>query len=160
MALALSRNSNQFKEALQRIRYAAGNVAWPSRNHYMVDWIHNNQEDGILTDITAGPGATVQKKRLSLIEALPASDTEFSVIPTEKLPTRAAAIEDGDIAFFGSTRADLDVFHMGMVFRSEAQLFLRHASRTAGRVCEQPLSEFLAGNRTTGIILVRPLWRA
>jgi hypothetical protein len=36
-------------------------------------------------------------------------------------------------------------------------VWLRHASRTAGRVIDQQLADFLKAHRMSGIILLRPL---
>jgi cell wall-associated NlpC family hydrolase len=64
-------------------------------------------------------------------------------------------IETGDLIFFASTRAHLDVFHCGILIRNGHGVLLRHASRSKGSVVEQPLGEFLKQNRMAGAIVVR-----
>src|SRR5437016_10664219 len=55
LALAGSRTADEFSDALREMRYIGGKVAWHSRNHYMLDWIKNNQRRGIVKNITNGP---------------------------------------------------------------------------------------------------------
>lgn len=157
LALAASRNPEQFGDALREMRYAGGKVAWRSRNHYMLDWIKNNQRRGIVKNMTAGPGSVKKSRRLSVIEALPAKDVTFRVFPKRSLGRLRRMVETGDIALFASTRRNLDVFHMGLIIKRGNDVWLRHASRTTRRVVEQPLADFLKAHRMSGIILLRPL---
>ena len=157
LALAQSRSAREFRGALRQMRYAGGHVAWRSRNHYMLDWIGNNRRRGIVKNITNGPRAVTRTRRLSLIKELPAKTATFRVFPRRSLACVRRLAETGDVALFASTRRSLDVFHMGFVVRRGGGVWLRHASRAAGRVIEQPLDEFLKAQRMSGIILLRPL---
>jgi hypothetical protein len=159
LALAESRDTDQFADALRQLRYREGKVEWRCRNHYMLDWIRQNQRRGVLKNITAGPRAVTTTRRLSLIKALPAKTATFRVFPRRALPHIRRVARTGDIALFASTRRNLDVFHMGFILRRGDDLWLRHASRAAARIVEQPLAEFLKTQRTSGIILLRPLCR-
>jgi hypothetical protein len=159
LALALSREADQFADALRALRYRDGEVDWRSRNHYMLDWIKANQRRGVVKDITNGARAVTKTRRLSLIKELPAKTVTFRVFPKRAVAHLRRVARTGDIALFASTRRDLDVFHMGFIIRRGDGLWLRHASRTAGRVVEQPLAEFLDAQRMSGIILLRPLCR-
>jgi len=67
-----------------------------------------------------------------------------------------AHLQSGDLIFYVSTRRHLDVFHAGIIVRDGRGVFMRHASRSRGRVVEQEMSEFLAANRMAGIVVVRP----
>jgi hypothetical protein len=60
---------------------------------------------------------------------------------------------------FVSTRKHLDVFHAGILIRRGEDILLRHATRSAGKVVEQDVGEFLRSNRMSGFILARPLCR-
>ena len=157
LALAQSRSAGEFREALREMRYAGGHISWHSRNHYMLDWIRNNRRRGIVKNVTNGPHAISRTRRLSLIEELPAKTTTFRVFPKRSLVRIRRLMQTGDIALFASTRHNLDVFHMGFIVRRGDDLWLRHASRTAERVIEQPLEDFLKAHRMSGIILLRPL---
>jgi Protein of unknown function (DUF1460) len=155
LALKDSRTADEFSDALRQMRYAGGKVAWYSRNHYMLDWIKNNQRRGIVKNITMGSRTTTRTRRLSLIKELRAKTLTFRVFPKQAGIRRLVA--SGDIALFASTRRDLDVFHMGFIIKRGDEVWLRHASRAAGRVIDQPLADFLQAHRMSGIILLRPL---
>ena len=157
LALKDVRAAVEFSDALRQMRYANGAVAWHSRNHYMLDWIRNNQRRGIVKNITIGPRTTTRTRRLSLIKELRAKTLTFRVFPKQAQARIRRLAESGDIMLFASTRRDLDVFHMGFIIKRGDQLWLRHASRTAGRVIDQPLADFLQAHRMSGIILLRPL---
>ena len=53
LSLALSDSAPKFKQCMQTIRYAAGNVDYLNRHHFTSpDWNGANQQQGILQDIT------------------------------------------------------------------------------------------------------------
>jgi hypothetical protein len=53
LAVALANNLVEFKQCMNRIRYANGTVSFLSRNHFMsLDWNINNQRQGFIRDIT------------------------------------------------------------------------------------------------------------
>jgi len=156
LALACARDADQFADRLREMRYDGGKVDWRSRNHYMLDWIKANRRR-VVNDITAGPRAVTKTRRLSIIKELPAKTVTFRVFPKRRLSHVRRVAQTGDVALFASTRRNLDVFHMGFIIRRDDDVWLRHASRTARRVIEQPLAEFLKAHRMSGIILLRPL---
>ena len=157
LALACARDADQFADRLREMRYSGGKVDWRSRNHYMVEWIKKNQRRGIVKDITDGPRAVTKTRRLSIIRELPARTVTFRVFPKRALAHVSRVAQTGDVALFASTRRNLDVFHMGFIIRRGDKVWLRHASRAAAQVVEQPLAEFLKAQRMSGIILLRPL---
>ncbi|HJQ24114.1 MAG TPA: N-acetylmuramoyl-L-alanine amidase-like domain-containing protein [Blastocatellia bacterium] len=157
LALAGSRTVEEFGDALREMRYADGKVDWRNRNHYMADWVKQNRRRGIVKDMTNGPRAVTRTRRLSLIRELPARTVTFRVFPKRALAHLRRVAATGDIALFASTRRNLDVFHMGFIIKRGDDVWLRHASRSAGRVVEQPLADFLKAQRMSGIILLRPL---
>jgi hypothetical protein len=63
----------------------------------------------------------------------------------------------GDLILFASARKRLDVFHAGLLVLRKEETVLRHATRSAGAVIDQPLDSFLKSNRMSGFILLRPL---
>jgi N-acetylmuramoyl-L-alanine amidase-like len=157
LALAAAKTADEFSAGLREMRYAEGRVAWRRRNHYMLDWAKNNQRRRIVKNITNGPQAVAKTRRLSLIKELPAKTARFRVFPKRAIALLRRLAATGDIALFASTRRNLDVFHMGFVIKRDGDVWLRHASRSAGRVVEQPLADFLKAHRMPGIILLRPL---
>ncbi len=160
LALAWAANQRTFVERLRRIRYAGGVIDWEHRNHYMTTWIRNNAREGLVHDRTARRGSVSRSRRLDLVDGIPARTVRVRSIPKRTFLRRLGDVRDGDLAFFGSTRPDLDVFHCGLLFGRGGRIVMRHAARSRGQVVEQDLAEFLGANRMTGVILVRPLARA
>jgi hypothetical protein len=157
--LALTRASkvNDFIESLQNIRYERGRVEWQLRNHYSTGWIRNNARMGIVTPLAAPKVPTVARQRvLNVVPGLAPRRARVKCVPKRAMPRLERFLQSGDLIFFASTRMNLDVFHAGIIVRDGRSILMRHASRSAGRVVEQPLSEFLKANRMAGVIVVRP----
>ena len=61
LALSLSRDQDEFLQYAAKVNYASGDLSYASRHHFMsVDWNTQNQQLGIVKDITADvlPGFT------------------------------------------------------------------------------------------------------
>ncbi|MGA9773848.1 MAG: N-acetylmuramoyl-L-alanine amidase-like domain-containing protein [Blastocatellia bacterium] len=157
LALARSHGVDEFIDEMREIRYANGKIDFYHRNHYMVDWVKNNEERGIIEDVTTGRKAVVKTRVLSVIEALPRKTVSFRSFPKRCLNQIQSSIETGDVMLFASTKKALDVFHAGILIRGSDEISLRHASRTAACVTEQSLAGFTSENRMSGLILLRPL---
>jgi hypothetical protein len=156
LALAWARRPQDFRRTLRRLRYRSGRVGWVTRHHYMTDWARENAAAGRLTDLTRGPGTVVRQRTLSVVAGLPARRARLRCFPKRALPRVAPRLATGDVILFASTRRDLDVFHAGLLVRRQGELELRHATRSRGRVVEERLSAFLAGQRSPGVIVLRP----
>lgn len=53
MALALSDSLRSFQQCINQVRYKNGSIAYIKRNHFTsIDWNKNNEQSGILKDIT------------------------------------------------------------------------------------------------------------
>ena len=159
LALACSATLNEFVSMIRRIRYERGEIDWSSRNHYMTDWARNNEAEGFVANRTAGPGTIQKTCTLDLIPGLPAKTAAFNCFPKESLSHVVELAQSGDLVFFVSTRSDLDVFHTGLLIKREAQMMLRHATRSVGAVIEQDLRGFVAKNEPAGVVLLRPVCR-
>lgn len=113
MALSLSHDFDEFLDNLIKIRYQNGNISFKNRNHFIsLDWIPNNTSWGVLKDLTAEIGptleaiATIDKKnwfkklnlsnirgrddlseteKLELLESLRALGEEFHPTPSKIL---------------------------------------------------------------------------
>lgn len=157
LARAYARTAKDAAAYLRRIRYDGGRVDWKRRNHYMTNWIRNNAKAGLVQPVKLSGASIEKQRRLDMVLGLPAQNRRFSCVPKRALPKVANKIHSGDMIFFASTRAHLDVFHCGIVIRDGSRLLLRHASRSQGGVVEQELETFLKANRMAGVILVRPL---
>lgn len=157
LALAIARTTDEFVDAIRRIRYQDGKVEWLHRNHYMVDWARNNEQVGLVANLTAGSLTIDKTCTLDLIAGLPAQTTSFRYFPSHHVDAVVERVETGDLIFFVSTRPTLDVFHTALLVKRKGNIFLRHATRTANAVIEQDLSDFIGNNQTAGFVLLRPL---
>jgi Protein of unknown function (DUF1460) len=157
LALACSGTLNEFVSTIRRIRYERGEIDWSRRNHYMTDWARNNEAEGFVANLTSGPETIEKSCTLDLIPGLPAKTAAFNYFPKESLSHVVELAQTGDLVFFVSTRSDLDVFHTGLLIKREAQMMLRHATRSVGAVIDQDLSEFVAKNEPAGVVLLRPV---
>lgn len=157
LALSISSSARGFLDAVRLIRYEGGQVAWSCRNHYMLDWARNNEARGLISNITDGEGVIEKTRRLDAVKGLPAREASFKCFPKRRLPLVKKIIETGDFILFASTRKNLDVFHTGLLIKSDGEILLRHATRSKGKVIEERLADFLSANRMSGMILLRPL---
>lgn len=157
LALARADNVDEFVEWLRRVRYEDGEIDWRRRNHYMTSWIRNNVRTGVLRRLGGNIPAVRKKRILNMVPGLPSRKVKFQCIPKRFVQRLADKLRTGDLVFFGSTRSHNDIFHCGIIVRSQDRLLLRHASRSRGVVLDQELSEFLKKNRMSGLIVVRPV---
>jgi hypothetical protein len=155
LAAARARTPDEFAPELRKIRYRNGEVDWFARNHYFADWMSNNAANGICQTL-ALPGAVHVRKILNSMPSLPVATVDFIANPTARVFAHADLLAEGDIVAFVSQRAGLDVFHSGMIVRGAGGLLLRHASKSQGRVLDQPLARFCAFNGVRAITVSRP----
>ena len=160
LALLYAGGNGKFSSILKQIRYADGKVNWRSRNHYMTDWIRNNVRSGLVQRVVLKGEIRRKERILSEVPGLPPKKQRFSCVSKQSLSKSAGQLECGDLIFFASTRAHLDVFHCGVLIWKDGNLLLRHASRSQGRVVEQELESFLKQNRMAGVLLARPVDRS
>lgn len=190
MALAYTSMENRsswrdFVYNLQRMRYRGGNVnGYPSRLHYISDWIVDNRHRGIFTDVTdLFPRVSHIMRTIDfmttnrkLYPALADSSNyvrmrdlengyrqhRFPYIKSGDLALKQtkAELHDGDVVALVSNLKNLDVTHMGIVVKETptSDPYLLHASSTNGKVeiTSQPLDQFLKKNRQwAGIRVIR-----
>lgn len=157
LALARASNVDHFVTSLRNIRYEQGRVQWERRNHYMTVWLRNNMREGIIRPVAMRTVPLVSRERvLNGVPGLAARRTRVKCVPKRGVSRLAAHLQTGDLIFFASTRKNLDVFHAGIIVRDGERILMRHASRSAGLVVEQTLSEFLEANRMAGVMVMRP----
>jgi N-acetylmuramoyl-L-alanine amidase-like protein len=156
LALARASKVGEFSEALRRIRYDRGRIAWQRRNHYMTDWIRNNVREDVLKPVPPAVPTISRDRVLNLLPGLAVRRVRVKCVPKRTVARAAKHLRSGDLIFFASTRRNLDVFHAGIIVRDGARPRMRHASRSQGGVVEQELAEFLRANRMAGVIVMRP----
>jgi hypothetical protein len=177
------RSFDDFSRELKTIRYRNGILSgYSSRLHYMLDWITDNQERGIVTDVSGAMGGTRTSARInfmtahrklypaleadSVFEAIRKVESRISRIRYFRIPAAGVGkaqnkIRTGDLIMFTTSQAGLDVRHNGIAIREQdGTIRLLHASEAAGAVQVSPenLQEYVAKHRwATGIIVVRPM---
>lgn len=169
---------------LERVRYRDGQMdGYPSRLHYVADWILNNISKGIITEHTADMDgvryacktidfmstnakrypAMADSANLARVRATEEGyrSHQYPYIRTADTGTKKArqVYHNGDLLAFTSSLRDLDVTHMGiLMIDPDGTPRVMHASSSLGKVTVTtvPLHEFLKNNRSlTGIRLLR-----
>jgi len=173
-----------FKDELALIRYRDGKIdQYPSRLHYFSDWIYNNEEKGILKNITKVIGGENFEMNLNFMSSHPEyykhlkanpefipiiteqekeiNKREHFFIPKEKIEEIEQEIESGDLLAFTSTIKGLDVNHVGIAVRmDDERIHILHAPNVGYKVqiSELPLAEYVNNiEKDSGVIVVRVL---
>ncbi len=169
-----------FERELEHLRYRDGkNEGYPSRLHYFSDWIYENQEKGIITDITQQIGGSPYPNaptfmsenpkfypQLSAPENLKAikitenqlQKRDYFFIPKTEISRLEKNIKSGDIIAITTSMPNLDIVHTGLALEKNGRIHLLHASSKSMKVeiSEKPLSEYLAANKSqSGIMVTR-----
>lgn len=172
---------DSFKSELVRIRYRDGVLTgYPSRLHYFSEWIANNEQKGIVEDVTADLGGIVDPEDISfmtrnaeayrqladttVVAAIREMELELSgrdrhYIPQHAIDAIASGIQDGDIIAATSTLEGLDIAHTGFALWVDGQLHLMHAPLVGSvvEISERPLAERLQRiDAQDGIMVARP----
>lgn len=152
---------------LDRIRYAEDRVDYGQRNHVMeAQWLPNNVKKGFLIDVTKKYGGALTKTATKVLDdAAWASKSgaglmlkpeqqargEFAldVIPADQALPVLKQVPEGTVLVV--VRADRPhlvtrITHVGFLIHDKKGLAMRHASRTFGRVVDEPLSAYLGRN--------------
>lgn len=170
-------------ESLTRIRYRDGKIhGYTSRLHYFSDWVEDNQNKGILKELTthfehetiACP-LNYMTEHSHLYKQLKDNDSllsvmrhieqrwseyEMSYVPKKllDLPASEIKIKDGDILALTTSIDGLDVVHLGFAIWIDDSLHLLHASSLQKKVIldDVPLYDYLKGkSKHTGIRVIR-----
>lgn len=188
VALALTRREGRdswrdFLSNLERVRYRGGEMnGYPSRLHYICNWIVDNSYRGNLVEVTGrfdgvrqcvksidfmsrNRGRYAQLADSATFEAIRAVESGFRnhkypYLPTGALGGKAAknTFRNGDIVALTSKLPNLDVTHMGIIVIKDGEPYLLHASSSLKKVTvtEVPLSVFMERNRNlTGVRVMR-----
>ena len=173
---------SDFTEALKTIRYRDGFLnGYASRLHYFTEWIRNNNEKGLVKDITSDLGGIEVQKSINFMgthrDLYPflADDTNFKtileveaelaketlcVLPQDEIEAAEDKLQNGDIIALATSIKGLDVTHTGLAIRQPSgRIHLLHASISGEvKISEQPLVDYLKKIKSnTGIIVARPL---
>ncbi len=172
-----------YKAELELIRYRDGkNTGYASRLHYFTDWIYNNEQKGIVKDITKEIGGVPYNKQIDFMTShrnsykqmlndeesysqmqavetfINSRDTYY--IPKENVSSVYDKLQNGDIVGITSTIDGLDVAHTGYVYKQDGKTYLMNASLKDKQVeiSAVELQDYLMGNpKQGGIVVARVL---
>jgi hypothetical protein len=172
---------DDYKAELKKIRYRDGKLdGYASRLHYFCDWITNNEDKGIVKNITADIGGVAYNKNIdfmtthtksykqlsniSELEGIKASEEAINsryyyYIPTNDISKAYDQMQTGDIIATTTSIGGLDVTHTGYVYKEGGGTYFMHASSKSKRVIisNEELQEYVAGDsKKTGIMIARP----
>ena len=173
----------EFTEQLRRIRYRNGDMdGYVSRLHYFSEWIRDNDQLGIVEEVTQELGGEPDPERIDFmsthadayapldgrperVEEIREIERRLSArpriyVPEGEIATVAEGIQDGDVIAATSNVTGLDIAHTGFAIRVDGQVHLMHAP-LVGReleISDQPLAErILRIDGQDGIMVARPL---
>ncbi len=175
---------DDYQGELKLIRYRHGKIdQYPSRLHYFTDWIFNNEEKGIVKNITEEIGGEKFELNLSFMSSHPEyykhlkanpgfipiikkqeqeiNKRDHYFIPQEKIAAIEPEIESGDLLAFTTTIKGLDVNHVGIAVKMEDdRIHVLHAPNVGYKVqiSKLPLAEYVNKiEKDSGVIVVRVL---
>lgn len=163
-AMRMSGSFEEFKEALKRVRYRAGEVAFEKRKHFFSDWTESEPvyvED--ITELLGGHRTVKVEKILNLkdisgtlfLDGIEVQKREIKYIPAGWIDELVInRLETGDYIGLYSELPGLDVSHVGIAIKYKRMIYLRHASSQKKKVVDEDLKGYLSGK--PGIIVFRP----
>ena len=167
-----------YEKELEFLRYRNGvRTDYPSRLHYFSEWIYDNGQKGILTDITRDIGGKTYKNNPSFMSANPKFYAQLSneafveqikiaeaeiakrtyyYLPKEDVKCHEGKIKPGDLIAITISMENLDISHVGMAVEKNGRIHLLHASSDSKQVeiSEKPLSDYLMSHKSQSGIMV------
>ncbi len=167
-----------FEKELEHLRYRRGRRdGYSSRLHYFSDWIYQNAQKGILTDITEQIGGSIypnqptfmsenpkyypQLSNPEFIAEIKVSESEIAkrtyyYIPKAEVESLEKNIRPGDLIAITTPLKNLDVVHVGFAVEKNGRIHLMHASTGSMKVeiSNKPLHDYLAANKSQSGIMV------
>lgn len=173
-----------YQNELTYIRYRDGKIdMYPSRLHYFSDWIFNNQQKGIVKDITKEIGGKPIKFKLNFMSENPKyykqlkenpefipvikkqeeeiNSRQYYYIPEDDIEKLESKIQTGDLIALTTSDKGLDIGHVGIAVKMDnGRIHFMHAPLVGSKVqiTETPLSDYTKKiKKHTGIIVLRVL---
>ena len=172
---------DSFKRELVRMRYRDGILSgYASRLHYFSEWIADNEEKGIVDDVTVAIGGVQDTGAINFMTGHADSYRQLSdsrvvdqireiettltgrerhYIPQDAIDGVARNIRNGDIIAATSTLQGLDIAHTGFALWVDGVLHLMHAPLVGSvvEISELPLADRLKRiEAQDGIMVARP----
>lgn len=164
-ALSMADSADQVADKLRRIRYEKTEIDYKTRNHFFTQWIDNNRE-WLVSPVFPDSVLHCEQKQLNQkndgslwLGGIPVVSKRICYLPRKKISAGLLdALRSGDIVGLVTALKGLDVTHVGMVFRKEGGLVLRHASSKRGQVVDEDLLGYIEMNKgVAGLMVARPI---
>ena len=179
-----SLSESYFTKVLTSIRYRNGEIAdYASRLHYTSDWMFENQQKGILENISKQLSGSKETKQIDFMTSHRAAYKQlatdnvmlnkiitmerannerggFYYLPKQLIAAKANEIPHMAIVGFVTAIDGLDTTHVGFAFRKNGKLTFIHASSAKMKVVvdNETLSDYcLSQKNCKGIIVAKPL---
>lgn len=173
-----------YQNELTFIRYRDGKLdKYPSRLHYFSDWIYNNQQKGIVKDITEEIGGKPIRFKVNFMSENPKfykqlqdnpafipiikkqeeeiNSRQYYYIPENDIEKVESKIQSGDIITLTTSDKGLDIGHVGIALKmDDGRIHFLHAPLVGSKVqiTATPLSDYAKKiKKHTGIIVLRVL---
>lgn len=169
-----------FVDELRKIRYRNGSIDdYSSRLHYTCDWVFENQQQGVVENISRQLGGTKDVReinfmtshreayrqlasdeqmlqKMSLREKIINDRGGFYYLPKEQILSQSDNIPNMAMIAFVTSIDGLDVSHVAFAYRQNGKLTFIHASSAAKKVIIQlaTLSEYCASQKLCKGVMV------
>ncbi|WP_372755975.1 N-acetylmuramoyl-L-alanine amidase-like domain-containing protein [Labilibaculum sp.] len=173
--------TTDFLEEMEALRYRDGKMTdYSSRLHYFSDWIYENEQKGIVKNITAEIGGEKYNKTINFMSshvdsyaALQADSNlvakiretenkinkrELFYLPEDRIQEVEDKIHNGDLIAITTQIKGLDISHVGIAIHVDHRLHLLHASSAQKKVVisDLPLADMLMNSKyQSGIMVCR-----
>lgn len=185
LSRCIKKNKTSFEDyqnELTFVRYRDGKIdKYPSRLHYFSDWIYNNQQKGIIKDITEEIGGKPIKFKLNFMSENPryykqlkenpefiaiirkqeeeVNSRQYYFIPEKEIEKFEDNIQTGDLIALTTPEKGLDIGHVGIAIKmANGRIHFLHAPLVGSKVqiTETPLSDYVIKNKKrNGLIVLR-----
>lgn len=172
---------------LRLVRYAGGIQSYPTRKHYFTYWIQQSAKQGLVKDIQGPnpPFRAVQTVKADYmtnhlnqypmltgkpewVKKIKAMEESITGLHPRYIPTSAIdnskllrnTVHDGDIIGIVTTKAGLEISHLGIAIWHKDGLHMLNASSLSHKVIEDKelLKSYLKSQKSAlGFRIVRPL---
>jgi len=167
-----------YEHELEFLRYRDGiRKEYPSRLHYFSDWIYNNQQKGILKDITRDIGGELYPNNVAFMSGNPElypqlangefvdqiknieaeiKSRTYYYLPKKDIKGHEDKIRPGDLIAITIAMDNMDISHVGIAIEQNGRIHLLHASLDSKKVeiSKKPLYEYLMGHKSQSGIMV------
>jgi hypothetical protein len=172
----------EYRQELAFVRYRSGVIdGYPSRLHYLTDWMWDNAAKKVLRDAGRAMGGERSMKKIDFMTTHTGSYRQLSDpafvkriaavesamnrrgyygVPKSRVGAILNRLQSGDIIGTVTTMKGMDVSHTGLIARENGTPRFLHAPLSGGKVvlAEGSLADYVRGNAgMTGIVIARPL---